>query len=52
MPIKKTCPLEERIALLREHATGMFTVSELCRRHGISRDTEGRPARRRVPARL
>ena len=39
MPFKETCPMEERIALLREYETGVFTVSELCRRHGISRET-------------
>ena len=39
MPFKETCRLGERIALSREHATGVFTVSELCRRHGLSRDT-------------
>ena len=39
MPFKETCPLEERISLLREHATGVLTVSDLCRRHGISRET-------------
>jgi transposase InsO family protein len=31
--------MEERIALLREYETGAFSVSELCRRHGISRET-------------
>lgn len=39
MPFKETCPVEERIALFREHETGVFTVSDLCRRHGISRET-------------
>src|SRR5690348_8158196 len=39
MPFKETCPMEEHIALLREYETGVFTVSELCRRHGISRET-------------
>src|SRR5690348_10705709 len=38
MPFKETCPMEERIALLREYETGVFTVSELCRGHGISRE--------------
>src|ERR1700704_4100061 len=38
MPFKETCPVEERIALFREYATGVFTVCELCRRHGISRE--------------
>jgi transposase InsO family protein len=31
--------MEERIALLREYETKAFTVSQLCRRHGISRET-------------
>jgi transposase InsO family protein/transposase-like protein len=39
MPFRESCPVEERIALFREYATGAFSVSELCRRHGISRDT-------------
>jgi len=39
MPFKETCPVEERIALFREYDTGVFTVSDLCRRHGISRET-------------
>lgn len=39
MPFRETNPMEERIALFREYATGAFTVSELCRRHGISRET-------------
>jgi transposase-like protein len=39
MPLKETCPVEERIALFREYETGVFTVSELCRRRGISRET-------------
>jgi transposase InsO family protein len=39
MPFKETCPVEERIALMRDYETGVFTVSDLCRRHGISRET-------------
>jgi transposase InsO family protein len=39
MPFKETCPVGERIALFREYETRAFSVSELCRRHGISRDT-------------
>jgi transposase InsO family protein len=39
MPFKETCPVAERIAVLREYETGVFTVAELCRRHGISRET-------------
>jgi hypothetical protein len=37
MPFKETRPVEERIALFRDYETGVLTVSELCRRHGISR---------------
>ena len=39
MPFRETSPAAERIALMREFETGVFTVSELCRRHGISRET-------------
>jgi len=39
MPFRDTNPMEERIALFREHETKAFPVSELCRRHGISRET-------------
>lgn len=39
MPFKETCPVDERIALLGEYETGVFTVADLCRRHGISRET-------------
>jgi transposase InsO family protein len=39
MPFRETGPVAERIALKREFETGVFSVSELCRRHGISRAT-------------
>ena len=39
MPFRESSPVEERIALLKEYETGVFAVSELCRRHGISRET-------------
>ncbi len=39
MPFKETCPVEERVALLRDYETGVFAVADLCRRHGISRET-------------
>jgi transposase-like protein len=39
MPFKETCPMEERIALLRDYETGVFSVSALCERYGISRET-------------
>jgi transposase InsO family protein len=39
MPFRESSAMEERIALLREYETKAFTVSELCRRYGISRET-------------
>ena len=39
MPFRETSPMAERILMLSEFETGVFTVSELCRRHGISRET-------------
>jgi transposase InsO family protein len=39
MPFRETCPMEERIALLRDYETGVFSVSDLCRYYGISRET-------------
>src|SRR5436305_765415 len=39
MPFKETCPMEERVGLFRDYETGVFSVSDLCRRYGISRET-------------
>jgi transposase InsO family protein len=39
MPFRESSPVEERISLFREYETGAFSVSELCTRHGISRET-------------
>jgi len=39
MPFKETCPLEERIGMLRDYDTGAFTVGELAARYGVSRET-------------
>ncbi|MBV1693555.1 MAG: integrase core domain-containing protein [Hyphomicrobiales bacterium] len=39
MPFRETNPMEERIAVFREYETGVFSVRELCARHGISRTT-------------
>ena len=39
MPFRDTNPMEERIALFREYDSGAFSVADVCRRHGISRDT-------------
>jgi transposase InsO family protein len=39
MPFKETSRMEERIVMLLEYESGNWSVSELCRRHGICRDT-------------
>lgn len=39
MPFRESCPVEERIALMRAYDSGAFGVSELCRQYGISRET-------------
>src|SRR5678815_2283128 len=39
MPFMETCRMEERVRMLADHATGNFSVAELCRRYGVCRDT-------------
>jgi transposase InsO family protein len=39
MPFKDTCQMEERIRMLSDYETGNWSVSELCRRYGVCRDT-------------
>ncbi len=39
MPFKETCPVEERIAMIKDYDTGAFSVSEVAARHGVSRET-------------
>lgn len=39
MPFHETCRMEERVRMLSEYDTGLWSVSELCRRYGVSRDT-------------
>jgi transposase InsO family protein len=39
MPFAETCRMEQRIRMLLEHDTGNWSVSELCRRYGVCRDT-------------
>ena len=39
MPFAETCRLEQRIQMLSDFDTGHWSVSELCRRYGVSRDT-------------
>jgi transposase InsO family protein len=39
MPFRETGRMEERVRMLLEHESGNWSVSELCRRYGVSRDT-------------
>ena len=39
MPFNETSRMEERIRMLMEYQSGNWSVSELCRRHGVCRDT-------------
>lgn len=39
MPFAETCRMEERIRMLMEYDTGNWSVSELCHRYGVCRDT-------------
>ena len=39
MPFVETCRMEERVRMLSDYDIGCFSVVELCRRYGVSRDT-------------
>lgn len=39
MPFKETCRMEQRVRMLAEYDTGNWSVTALCARYGISRDT-------------
>ena len=39
MPFRERCPVQERIALFLDYDTGVYTVEELTRRYGVSRET-------------
>jgi transposase InsO family protein len=39
MPFREQSRLEQRVAMLADYDTGVFTVSELCRDYGVSRPT-------------
>ena len=39
MPFQETCVLAERISVLKDYDTGVFTVAGLSRRYGVSRET-------------
>ena len=47
MPFKESNRVEERIALMNEYDSGAFSVTELCARRGISRETFYQLQRRR-----
>lgn len=38
MPFKEVCRMEQRVLMLADYDTGVFGVSELCGRYGVSRD--------------
>ena len=39
MPFKETDPMEERISMLKDYDTGVFSDCELARRYGVSRES-------------
>lgn len=39
MPFTETCRMEERIRMLSDYNTGNWSVTDLCRRYGVCRDT-------------
>jgi transposase InsO family protein len=39
MPFRETSRMEERIRMFLEYESGNWSVSELCQRHGVCRDT-------------
>ena len=39
MPFQETCRMERRVQMLLDWETGAFSVTELSRRYGVSRDT-------------
>ena len=39
MPFRETRRMEERVRMLLDYDTGQWSVSDLCRRYGVSRDT-------------
>jgi transposase InsO family protein len=47
MPFREISAMEQRVAMLREYDTGVFSVSDLCERYRISRETFYQWKRRR-----
>ena len=39
MPWRKVNPMDEKIRLIADYRSGLYSVAELCHRHGISRKT-------------
>src|SRR5665811_1425960 len=39
MPFLETCRMQERVRMLSDYASGNWSVSDLCRRYGVCRDT-------------
>ena len=39
MPWLEATPMEQRERFIRDHAAGLYTMTELCARHTISRKT-------------
>jgi transposase-like protein len=39
MPRLEATPMEQRERFIRDHASGLYTMTELCARHTISRKT-------------
>ena len=39
MPFRETCRMEQRVQMLADYDTRCWSVSELCRRYGVGRDT-------------
>jgi transposase InsO family protein len=39
MPFLETCRMEERVRMLSDYVSGNWSVSDLCRRYGVCRDT-------------
>jgi transposase-like protein len=39
MPFREACRMEQRVQMLADYDIGCWSVSELCRRYGVGRDT-------------
>ena len=50
MPFRETGRMEERIRMFLEYESGNWSVSEMCRRYGVCRDTFYEWRKRKRPA--